>query len=800
MVADAFVLKGIHVHFDVGPNNYQQSPPLSFIVPAADAKGGNPIQEETCHDDSTVNPPRLCPFPEQPGVLAWKTNLGILKTWPKDLGACANDPVNGCTPRFQHGRKDSYHYVVFAHALGLPRWSFQDGGITSIVVAGNTATITTDDPHELFPDAHVTISGAVTQPALNRTYLVSTVQDDHSFTIQTGNVTGSVSPSSDSALFITVGELPTWSFKYRLNRIQDGKVFLTNPHALSVGDQVTIAHAAHTELNGTYEVSAVGPTTVAGTTYHTFTIPVGSADAVTDPDLSIISAQGGTVSGYADVGGADVAIALGKWLADGESDTTVAGTFMHEFGHNLGLTHGGYYFDGSSSAPTFEANCKPNYQSVMSYLFQVDLLRDRNGNPVVGYSGQHLDQLNETSLGAVSFLGSSDPGGTGFVFPEFANTSWYTSTAPAGNPTPASRRCSGTPLQSGETMYRVKGDADAISPAWANDQDINFDGSSTVSMRGYDDWDNLDLRQIGATGSEFFAAGFYAPGGGFYAPGGGFWAPGGGFYAPGGGFWAPGGGFYAPGGGFYAPGGGFYAPGGGFYEPGGGFYAPGGGFYAPGRRLLGAGRRLLCPRRRLLCARRRLLCAGRRLLCAGRRLLCAGRRVLRPRRRLVRAGRLLGAGRRLLCPRRRLLGAGRWDGAGRRPDLRDGRLGGARARVGECADSATGSYQDRLERADLRPGPDVLRVQHRRRQHWAPRLHRRQPSAGRHRHVHDVSGPRREVLRVDRPARRTPKPSRDRLYYGRQAGAVHLALAPAGPAVQQRSVCRDGGGKFRGDR
>ena len=101
-------------------------------------------------------------------------------------------------------------------------------------------------------------------------------------------------------------------------------------------------------------------------------------------------------------------------------------------------------------------------------------------------------------------------------------------------------------------------------------------------MRGYSDWDNLDLRQIGATGGEFFAAGFYAPDGGFYAPGGGFWAPGGGFYAPGGGFWAPGGGFYAPGGGFYAPGGGFYAPGGGFYAPGGGFYAPGGGFYAPG--------------------------------------------------------------------------------------------------------------------------------------------------------------------------------------------------------------------------
>ena len=37
------------------------------------------------------------------------------------------------------------------------------------------------------------------------------------------------------------------------------------------------------------------------------------------------------------------------------------GTFMHEFGHNLGLQHGGN--DGT--------NCKPNYFSVQSYLFQM---------------------------------------------------------------------------------------------------------------------------------------------------------------------------------------------------------------------------------------------------------------------------------------------------------------------------------------------------------------------------------------------------------------------------------------------
>ena len=40
------------------------------------------------------------------------------------------------------------------------------------------------------------------------------------------------------------------------------------------------------------------------------------------------------------------------------------GTFMHELGHNLGLDHGGYYALEDS-----RTNLKPNYLSVMNYLF-----------------------------------------------------------------------------------------------------------------------------------------------------------------------------------------------------------------------------------------------------------------------------------------------------------------------------------------------------------------------------------------------------------------------------------------------
>ena len=48
---------------------------------------------------------------------------------------------------------------------------------------------------------------------------------------------------------------------------------------------------------------------------------------------------------------------------------------MHEMGHTLGLTHGGYSFNNPGSAidftRTFGVNCKPNFQSVMNYMFQI---------------------------------------------------------------------------------------------------------------------------------------------------------------------------------------------------------------------------------------------------------------------------------------------------------------------------------------------------------------------------------------------------------------------------------------------
>lgn len=80
-------------------------------------------------------------------------------------------------------------------------------------------------------------------------------------------------------------------------------------------------------------------------------------------------------SGIAELPGNDVIISLGEW---GLSTNTTAnknrlinyqaGTLMHEFGHNLGLYHGG----GE------DIGFKPNYYSVMNYLYQLE------GLPVIG--------------------------------------------------------------------------------------------------------------------------------------------------------------------------------------------------------------------------------------------------------------------------------------------------------------------------------------------------------------------------------------------------------------------------------
>jgi hypothetical protein len=103
-------------------------------------------------------------------------------------------------------------------------------------------------------------------------------------------------------------------------------------------------------------------------------------------------------SGVSERPGNDLMVTLGGWanqalLAAGGRQAAEASTLMHELGHALGLWHGG----GD------EANCKPNYLSVMNYSLQfasIDPTRP------LDYSDMALPALNEDG-------GLNEPAGIG---------------------------------------------------------------------------------------------------------------------------------------------------------------------------------------------------------------------------------------------------------------------------------------------------------------------------------------------------------------------------------------------------
>jgi hypothetical protein len=100
---------------------------------------------------------------------------------------------------------------------------------------------------------------------------------------------------------------------------------------------------------------------------------------------------GGTsISGlsFNPVPAADFLVTLGD-IWDFGTEEVQAGTFMHELGHNLGLEHGGFLDI---------YNCKPNYLSVMNYLFSNSGIMIDGVWGHFDYSSVQLQELNESSL------------------------------------------------------------------------------------------------------------------------------------------------------------------------------------------------------------------------------------------------------------------------------------------------------------------------------------------------------------------------------------------------------------------
>ena len=103
----------------------------------------------------------------------------------------------------------------------------------------------------------------------------------------------------------------------------------------------------------------------------------------------------GGSSGCAESPGNDSLITLGSWGLNSNSvsskNTLInfqSGTVMHEFGHNLGLSHGG----------NENKNYKPNYLSVMNYLYQLDGLATIGENEGDRYYSNKGDECPNDAL------------------------------------------------------------------------------------------------------------------------------------------------------------------------------------------------------------------------------------------------------------------------------------------------------------------------------------------------------------------------------------------------------------------
>jgi hypothetical protein len=135
------------------------------------------------------------------------------------------------------------------------------------------------------------------------------------------------------------------------------------------------------------------------------------------------------------------------------------------------LTHGGTYYKDPLNpfVPTYDLNCKPNFPSVMSYLFQIRGFPDGG----IGYSGQKLPNLSETALNESAGIGLDSSNQLAWHY-----TRWYAppsgldlqlQNAQGESPRYASSHCDGTAIGQNEPrLVRVDGTTFSAPIDWNN--------------------------------------------------------------------------------------------------------------------------------------------------------------------------------------------------------------------------------------------------------------------------------------------------------------------------------------------
>ena len=181
--------------------------------------------------------------------------------------------------------------------------------------------------------------------------------------------------------------------------------------------------------------------------------------------------SGGTSSGLSmNIPASDFIVTLGGWPTVGGTPEQKVGTFIHELGHNLNLTHGG----------SDHVNYKPNYISIMNYWFQTWGLYHNGDSTWYHWEYQPfaLPALNENSLSEPAGLGSSAATGYGTMHYCPGYSTWFTTNA-AG---PINWNCDGDTADTGQVVD-VNGDlgTGTLAATSNNYSQILFNGGTIGS-------------------------------------------------------------------------------------------------------------------------------------------------------------------------------------------------------------------------------------------------------------------------------------------------------------------------------